>query len=100
MVQPEDVRRVAGLARLGLAAEDEQAMVDSLLSLLGHFEVLQQVDTTDVEPMSHPTDATGEPAADEVAPFPDPRATLVPLTSHAREGFFVVPRVLDDAEPA
>lgn len=100
MVQPEDVRRVAGLARLSLAADSEAAMVDGLISLLGHFEVLQEVDTTDVEPMSHPGDALGEAADDEVSPFPDPRSTLVPLTSHAREGFFVVPRVLDDAEPA
>ncbi len=97
MVDPEEVRRVAHLARLGLAPEDEPAMVSHLDSILAHFEVLQAVDTEGVEPLTHPLATHGQPARDEPVAFPDPRESLVELTEHAREGFFVVPRVLEDA---
>lgn len=97
MVDPEEVRRVAHLARLGLAPDDEQALVGHLVSILQHFEVLQGVDTEGVAPMTHPLAAHGTAAPDEPEPFPRPREGLVELTEHAREGFFVVPRVLEDA---
>ena len=57
---------------------------------------LQAVDTEGVEPMSHPADARGQPQADRIEPFAS-REALLSLTEHAREGFFVVPRLLDGA---
>jgi aspartyl-tRNA(Asn)/glutamyl-tRNA(Gln) amidotransferase subunit C len=92
---PELVRRVARLARLGLPPPELSAAGSQLATILGHFRALQEVDTRGVEPLVHAVDRPGEAAADVVNPAPDPRRHLLPLTTHAREGFFVVPRVLD-----
>ena len=95
MTDPELVRRVARLARLGLPPAELSAAGSQLATILGHFRALQDVDTQNVEPLIHAVDRPGEAAPDTVAAFPDPRRHLLPLTIHAREGFFVVPRVLD-----
>lgn len=92
---PELVRRVARLARLGLPPSEMTAAAGQLTTILGHFRALQDVDTAGVEPLVHAVDRPGEAAADTIVAFPDPRRSLLPLTAHAREGFFVVPRVLD-----
>ncbi len=94
-VDAELVRRVAHLARLGLPPSEMEAASRELDSVLGHFRALQAVDTTGVEPLVHALEAPGVPQRDAVAAFPDPRAALLPLTAHAREGLFVVPRVFE-----
>jgi len=99
--QPDDgidaatVRRVAHLARLGLDEAELLRSAEQLGTILQHFRTLQAVDTTGVEPLVNSLGDSGLPAADVIAPFPQPRATLLPLTAHGREGFFVVPAVLD-----
>jgi aspartyl-tRNA(Asn)/glutamyl-tRNA(Gln) amidotransferase subunit C len=92
---PELAQRVARLARLGLPPAEVAAAGGQLATILGHFRALQEVDTDGVEPLVHAVDRPGQAAADVVAAEPDPRRTLLPLTLHAREGFYVVPRVLD-----
>jgi aspartyl-tRNA(Asn)/glutamyl-tRNA(Gln) amidotransferase subunit C len=96
MVDPDEVRRVANLARLGLDADQETALVAELVAILAHFETLGEVDTEGVEPLSHPFDGRGTPRKDQVHPDPATREELLGLTEHAREGFYVVPRILDD----
>ena len=96
MIDRDLVRAVARLAHLGLDEEDVPAAAAELASLLEHFESLQAVPTAGVEPLVHAVAEPGVPAADVVAPFPDARAALLGLTEHAREGFLVVPRVLED----
>ncbi|HTE06372.1 MAG TPA: Asp-tRNA(Asn)/Glu-tRNA(Gln) amidotransferase subunit GatC [Planctomycetota bacterium] len=89
------VARVAQLARLGLDAPELERTAAQLGTILAHFRALQSVDTTGVEPLVHALEAGGEPALDAIVAFPQPRAALLALTDHAREGFFVVPAVLD-----
>ena len=98
MVDPDEVRRVAELARLGLDPDEEAALAGELVAILAHFESLQEVDTEGVEPLSHPLDSRGRPQADQIEAFDSPRDTLLNLTEHSREGFFVVPRILGDDE--
>jgi aspartyl-tRNA(Asn)/glutamyl-tRNA(Gln) amidotransferase subunit C len=86
--------RVAQLARLGLDEAELRRTAEQLGGILGHFRALQGVDTSGVEVVQAGA-APGAPGADVIEPFPQPRSTLLPLTAHAREGFFVVPAVLD-----
>lgn len=94
------MRTMASLARLDLPPAELASMAADLDRILGHFQAIQAVDTEGVEPLTHVLAAHGEPGADAVVRFPAARDTLTGATSHAREGFFVVPRVLDDAPPA
>jgi aspartyl-tRNA(Asn)/glutamyl-tRNA(Gln) amidotransferase subunit C len=98
VIDPQLVQRVAELARLGLSEQELAAASAELQGILAHFEALQAVDTEGVEPLVHALESPGLPADDAACDFPDPRHALLPLTKHAREGFFVVPRVLDIAE--
>jgi len=96
-----DVLSIARLARLGLPDGELRAAAEKLAGILAHFRALQAVDTTGVEPLTHAVLPSAAPAADTVAPFAQPRERLLSLTEHAREGFLVVPRVLDaDFGPA
>ncbi|HVQ25885.1 MAG TPA: Asp-tRNA(Asn)/Glu-tRNA(Gln) amidotransferase subunit GatC [Planctomycetota bacterium] len=95
LTDPELVRRVARLARLGLQPAELDAAGSQLVTIIGHFRALQEVETRGVEPLVHAVDRPGEAVADEVVAQPDPRRDLLGLTHAAREGFFVVPRVMD-----
>jgi len=95
MTDPDLARRVARLARLGLQPAELADAASQLATILGHFRALQEVETAGVEPLVHAIDRPGEAAADAVEACPDPRRSLLPLTAFAREGFFVVPRVVD-----
>jgi aspartyl-tRNA(Asn)/glutamyl-tRNA(Gln) amidotransferase subunit C len=46
----EDVKHIALLARLGLTEEDIDRFQQQLSVILDNFEILNQVDTTDIEP--------------------------------------------------
>src|SRR5262245_64330624 len=60
-----DVEKIAELARLELTAEEIQLFTEQLISIIGHIEKLNELDTTDVAPMSHCTPA-GEDAEHEL----------------------------------
>lgn len=98
MIDTELLERLAGLSRLGLSKEEQAALAKELESILGHFQAIQDVDTENVPPLAHVLTAAGEPAADVVEPFDEARARLVDLSSSHREGFFVVPKVVDGPE--
>jgi aspartyl-tRNA(Asn)/glutamyl-tRNA(Gln) amidotransferase subunit C len=91
----DDVLAIARLARLGLADDELRTAARDLAGVLAHFLALQQVDTTGVEPLTHAIAPSAAPSPDVVAPFDRPRERLLPLTEHAREGFLVVPRVME-----
>ena len=52
----ENIRHVALLARIGIADDEINQMRDDLSGILGHFEVLGQIDTGGVEPTGHSVD--------------------------------------------
>ncbi len=49
----EEVKHLASLVRLGLSDEEVERLREQLSDILDNFEVLQQVDTTGVEPTAH-----------------------------------------------
>ena len=98
-VTPDDVRHVAGLARLGLAPERVPALVAELNAILGHMDVLASVDTTDVDAVLG-VGAGGTPLrADEGPAYPLAREREA-FAPAMREGFFVVPRLATHVDAA
>jgi aspartyl-tRNA(Asn)/glutamyl-tRNA(Gln) amidotransferase subunit C len=49
----DQVRHIAWLARLGLSEEDVEKFSLQLSNILENFEILKQVDTTDISPATH-----------------------------------------------
>ncbi len=93
---PDDVRKIARLARLRLTPEEELAFGGQLSAILDHVAQLGELDVTGVEPMTHAL-AAGDAAplrADEVVPGLSPAEALA--NAPAREGTcFKVPRIIE-----
>jgi len=64
----EEVRHVAGLARLSLSAEEETLMRTQLSAILDAVNELSKVDTSAVEPTSHAAGEVSPWRTDEVRP--------------------------------
>jgi aspartyl-tRNA(Asn)/glutamyl-tRNA(Gln) amidotransferase subunit C len=91
---PEQVEHVALLARLRLTADERARFTTQLNSILEHFEQLQQIDTTDVEPMSHAVPMSNVLREDEVKPSLSPDEALRNAPDADRD-CFRVPRVIE-----
>lgn len=90
----DDVTRVARLARLGLSeAEAERALTD-LSAILTLVDAMAGVETSGVEPLSNPLDATQVLRPDEVTEV-DARTTLMANAPAQADGLFLVPRVVE-----
>jgi aspartyl-tRNA(Asn)/glutamyl-tRNA(Gln) amidotransferase subunit C len=90
----EQVEHVALLARLELTPEEKQKLTEELNVILSHFERLQELDTTNVEPTSHPIPMQNVFRDDAVRPSL-PRDQFLSEASQASEGYFVVPRIVE-----
>jgi aspartyl-tRNA(Asn)/glutamyl-tRNA(Gln) amidotransferase subunit C len=93
----EDVRYVAELAHLELTDEEVRKFLPQLDSILDYMRKLNELDTTQVEPMAQVT----YPAAQNPAIRPDaphPTFSQDEALSNAPEpgaGYFKVPQVID-----
>ena len=91
----EEVRHIALLARLGLSPEDVERMREQLSSILEHFQVLQELDTSDVPPTAYVVPRHSVFREDQ------PSASLPPEDALANaprpeEGYFRVQAVLEE----
>jgi aspartyl-tRNA(Asn)/glutamyl-tRNA(Gln) amidotransferase subunit C len=91
----EDVKKIAALARLELTPGEVELFTRQLADILNYVDELRAVDTTGIEPTSHPL-ATGPVwRDDQPQPSLDRELALknAPGTS-PRAGLFKVPKVL------
>ncbi len=90
----EQVERVARLARLELSDEMAEKMADQLSRVLEYIAKLNELDTADVEPISHPGALTNVFREDVRTDSLDREASLKNAPDKS-EGFFRVPRVIE-----
>jgi aspartyl-tRNA(Asn)/glutamyl-tRNA(Gln) amidotransferase subunit C len=94
----DDVRRIAGLARLELSPAEAAEMQAQLNEFFSIVEQMGAVDTSGVEPLHTPLSAIGEVAlrlrADAVTE-PDARARNMANAPLAEDGLFLVPKVIE-----
>jgi aspartyl-tRNA(Asn)/glutamyl-tRNA(Gln) amidotransferase subunit C len=95
---PEDVDRIAHLARLDLSAAEQEAM---RLQLDGFFRIVDQmsaVDTGGVEPLYTPLSAVQAAALrlrDDAVTEPDDREANQRSAPAVEDGLFLVPKVIE-----
>lgn len=96
-LNPEQVTRIARLARIELSPAEASATGDRLNAILGMIEQLQAVDTTGVEPMSHA--ATGSRSTqrlrDDAVSETDRRAVYQAIAPEVEAGLYLVPKVIE-----
>jgi aspartyl-tRNA(Asn)/glutamyl-tRNA(Gln) amidotransferase subunit C len=90
----EEVKRLALLARLGLDEDEVERLREQLSNILENFEILQQVDTTDVPPTAHSIALENVLREDEAGPSL-PADQVLANAPNREEGFFKVRAVLE-----
>jgi aspartyl-tRNA(Asn)/glutamyl-tRNA(Gln) amidotransferase subunit C len=89
-----EVRWVAQLARLDLSESDLALLTRQLSAIMDYVNQLQQVNTDGVEPLAHPLPVHNVFRPDEPAPALPVEEALANAPER-RDGFYVVPAVLD-----
>ncbi len=90
-----DVKKVAHLARLEIAAQDIAFYQNTLSNI---FDLLAQMDKANighVEPMAHPLELTEVFAADIVDPSPQQREHLLKIAKSTKSGLYLVPQFIE-----
>jgi len=94
-LQPDDVDRIATLARLALTPVERDRFADQLNDVLRYVEQVQQVDTTDVPATSHPLWAEDAWRDDVPQPSLSTAEALANAPDANRDaGLFRVPKVV------
>lgn len=95
---PQDVSRIAMLARLELSDAEQAAMLDQLNGFFGIVERMRAVDTTGVAPLYTPLSAVQDVALrlreDAVSETVDREANQLSAPS-VEGGLYLVPRVIE-----
>ncbi|HAI96264.1 MAG: Asp-tRNA(Asn)/Glu-tRNA(Gln) amidotransferase GatCAB subunit C [Cycloclasticus sp.] len=93
-IQSKDVLKIAHLARLGIRQEQVESYASDLSNIVTLVEQMNQVDTSDIEPMAHPLDQFQRLRADVVSET-NQREILQQNAPDVEDGLFLVPRVID-----
>lgn len=95
MIDLEQVRKVALLARLELEPDEEQPFMAQLNSILDYFEQLNELDTQDVPPTTRAIEVSNITRPDTLATFSD-RESLLENAPEREADFFKVPKILGE----
>jgi aspartyl-tRNA(Asn)/glutamyl-tRNA(Gln) amidotransferase subunit C len=91
---PADVRKVAALARLKITDEEVASLTHDLTAILGYVDVLNEVDTSGVEPMVHAVELSNVVRPDTVVESL-PRATALSNAPRSDGEHFLVPAIIE-----
>ena len=91
---PEQVRRIAHLARIEASEGEIASTLGHLNGIFALIEEMQAVDTAGVEPMAHAQDVAQRLRADAVTEL-DLRAAYQAVAPDVEAGLYLVPRVIE-----
>ncbi|MBM4176909.1 MAG: Asp-tRNA(Asn)/Glu-tRNA(Gln) amidotransferase subunit GatC [Ignavibacteria bacterium] len=92
-VTREEVKHIAKLAKLSLSEEEEVSFQKEMTSILNYMDKLNQINTENVEPLSHPIPVENVFRADKVEPSIS-RDEALKNAPDATQEFFKVPKVI------
>ena len=92
-VSRKEVQHIAKLARLRFSEEEEELLAKDMSTILSYMDKLNQVDTSDVPPMTHVLDLAGVVRDDEVEQRIDHDDALSGAPD-ADSDYFRVPKVI------
>lgn len=95
-----DISRIANLARLELKPSESERMLTQINGFFDIVEQMRAVDTTGIEPLSHPTMAAicGEAALrlrEDIVSEPNNREANQKSAPVVERGLFLVPKVIE-----
>ena len=99
-LNPDDISRIANLARLELSPEESTRMRERINGFFAIVEQMRAVDTAGIEPLAHLTMAavTGQAALrlrEDRATEPNQREANQQSAPAVERGLFLVPKVIE-----
>ena len=97
-LNPQDISRIANLARLELQPEESERLLAQINGFFAIVEKMRAVDTSGVEPLTHPVAAIREVALrlrEDVASEPNQREQNQRSAPAVERGLFLVPKVIE-----
>ena len=94
MLSLDQIRALARLARIDVDDADAARLLDELNGILAMVDEMQRVDTSGVEPMSHPQDVT-QRLRDDVVIESDQRDLYQSVAPRTEDGLYLVPKVIE-----
>ncbi len=92
-ITSHDVQHMATLARLDISTQTQELFAGQFADILNYMNVLEQVDTTDVEPMYSPSKHQSVLREDIAKPSPERSQTLTNAPQTDGQ-YFIVPRIV------
>lgn len=95
---PQDIGRIANLARLELHPDESERMLTSINGFFGIVEQMRAVDTAGIEPLAHPVAAVQDVALrlrEDVVSEPNQREANQRSAPAVERGLFLVPKVIE-----
>ncbi len=93
-ITAKQITHIARLARLKTDSEHAVFYASQLSRIMDLVEQMNQINTDDIEPMSHPQDMALRLRADEIT-APDQRAAYQAIAPATQDGFYLVPKVIE-----
>ena len=93
-IDKQTVHTIARLARLEIDDNEVEKYCSDISNILQLVEQMEAVDTTGVEPMTHPFDATLRLREDQVTESNN-REKFQRIAPNSEDGLYLVPKVID-----
>lgn len=95
MIDREQVRKVAHLARLELTSAEEEQLTTQLGDILDYFEQLSELDTADVPPTTRAIDMSNVTRPDRLETG-NSREEILNSAPDRSDDFFKVPQIMGE----
>lgn len=93
-INEQEILHIAELAKIHLQTEECQNLGAKLGDILDLVEKMQDIDTHDIEPMTH-TIYQNQKLREDIADNPKQRDYYQSLSQDINNGFYLVPKVID-----
>ncbi len=93
-VDEDTVRAMAHLARVQIDPDRVAGYATEMSNVLALAEQMEEVDTSDVEPMAHPTHAV-QRLRDDVVLEGNEREQFQEIAPETNDGYYLVPQVIE-----
>ena len=95
-ISPEEIKKIAHLARLNLSEDDITLYAPQLSRILDLIEQMSKVDTTSVEPLAHSLDISQRLRPDAITEL-NLREKFMEIAPNVEAGLYLVPKVIEEA---
>ena len=88
------VTTISYLSRLKIDGEKEEKITNDLENIIKFVDQLNDIDTSDVEPLTNPLEKTAK-TRDDIVTADNLKKKLLEIAPSSNEDYFLVPRVVE-----